>query len=82
MKMDVRQEFKRNLKNLVGSEYLLDDAHLPLKGDLFLISRPDPPGDRRVLRILGFFLGDSKRQGFPANHFRIGNADGHVIRIF
>jgi len=49
MKMDVRQEFKRNLKNFVGSEYLLDEAHLLLKGDLFLISRPNPPGDGGVL---------------------------------
>jgi hypothetical protein len=49
MKMDVRQEFKRNLKNFVGPEYLLDEAHLLLKGDLFLISRPNPPGDGGVL---------------------------------
>jgi hypothetical protein len=64
MKMDVRQEFKRNLKNFVGPEYLLDEAHLLLKGDLFLISRPNPPGDGGVLWILDFFLGDSKGQVF------------------
>jgi len=29
--------------------HLLGDAHLLLKGDLFLISRPQTPGDGRIL---------------------------------
>jgi len=49
---------------------LLGDAHLLLKGDLFLTSRRFPPEDLDVLRVQESFQGTDTLEAFPYREFK------------
>jgi len=55
LKMDFNIEQLTKPEEGLQEQWLLGVAHLLIKGDLFLISRPNTPDDRRVLWILDFF---------------------------